>query len=115
MKQVILAAALFSFFSSALTVNASSVGGSSEVVDSIAKHENYAGIEGFGQQAIDLLARIVIPVRKNPSLYESPYHQDRFQIRERDYGFAADLGFKKRCKDLEGLYDGQKRMECSLK
>ncbi|EJF82513.1 hypothetical protein [Candidatus Bartonella washoeensis] len=107
MRCVILAAALFAFSSSVLTAHAGSSAHKDKLVASIAKQENYAAIEGFGQQAIDLLARIVIPVKKD----NSSYYNDRFQINDWHYGFAADLGFRNRCVDLPG----QSMLECTLK
>ncbi|WP_375615845.1 hypothetical protein [Bartonella sp. AP58NXGY] len=111
MRYVILAAALFTFSSSVLTAHAGSSAHKDRIVAHIAKHENYAAREGFGQQAIDLLARIVIPMKKN----NSSYYDDRFQVSDEHYSFAADLGFKHRCVDLPGLYNGEARLECTLK
>ncbi|MCZ2159156.1 hypothetical protein NPX99_07835 [Bartonella sp. 220] len=107
MRYVILAAALFAFSSSVLTAHAGRSAHKDKIVAHIAKQENYAAIEGYGQQAIDLLARIVIPVKKD----NSSYYDDRFQVSDRHYSFAADLGFRDRCVDLPG----QSTLECTLK
>lgn len=112
MKKVILAAALFSFFSSVLTANAGSAQSKDEVVAHIARHQNYMKFTGFGQQAVDLLDRILIPMKKD----NNSYYNDRFQVSSRHYSFAADLGFKKLCKDLPGEDEnGFGRLECTLK
>ncbi|EJF79121.1 hypothetical protein [Bartonella doshiae] len=107
MRYVILAAALFTFSSSVLTAHAGSSAHKERIVANIAKHERYAEIEGLGQQAIGLLYRILIPMKKN----EFSYYDDRFQVSERHYGFAADLGFRDRCVDIPG----QSMLECTLK
>ncbi|WP_144754347.1 hypothetical protein [Bartonella saheliensis] len=112
MKKVILAAALFSFFSSMLPANAGSSEHKDKIVAHIAQHENYIK-RGWGQQALDLLARIVIPI---PMPRAHAYYYDSFQIKTRHYSFAADLGFKKRCTEIPGPFDdGETRMDCFLR